>query len=365
MTIDFSLDAARRDRALAARRLALPAAIESVFATPWPASVGTLELNNALTALRLRGAGVEVDVIARDYADVVNTGAELFCAWPQAELVAYAGRRRMHLVDLSGDAPAVRSYFLTGLMDELVRGFAALAVQGRRYLALLGRLDAHDAPLRLVTLDLGGGEPEALGELTIAQTASVQPCEDAIVVYDAHEVRVLDHRLQPRTHALLDALARLAEPRLLDADGPTIEELVLHPALPLAFVVARDGGDALLWLLSWHDPLRPLAQRITRAPELASLALSPDGDWLRFYAYSPGAGGSGLYAARIVPARLGLSVRDEDGEEHPAVAVDPLLHLARDAAAAELMSLSWTHGPTGIVACDRVALDYWELPAEA
>ena len=351
----FSLELARQRNTLAARRHDLPAPIEAVMPVPWPASVGTLELNNALTRLRLDAGGLVIEEILRDYVDIVSTGAELYATWPQNDVVAYAGRRRLHVIDVSGPAPVALGYFLTGLLEEVVRGFSPLGMSGRRYLAILARPGDLGAPLRVVSLDYGGGQPRQLGEIAVATTNLVKVGWDHVLVYDAQALRVFDHALQPVAHPLVDALARLERPSIGE-----VEEIELLGDLPLA-AISTDRGE--LWLVSWPDPLQPAAQLVARSREIMGLSQSPDAGWLRFSGFEIVREGEGVstYAAQIRPERIGVVVRDEDGEERLALALDPPRCLTRPDGAGPVVSMAWIDRPTGLVACDRLGLDHWEL----
>jgi hypothetical protein len=407
-TLWYPIEKARAAGGLVARRYPLPAKVDDVFATPWQACVATVELNNALTAIHLDGPDAPaLQPVMRDYADIVNTGAHLYPrrAWPG--VIAYAGRRRMHVIDVSPVTPdkpgdpkeRARAYFLTGFLDENVRSFAALGPQ--RFLGLIAKPGKRREPLRLLTLDVTGGARRLLGERSIPPESLAHVSGPDIFVYDRQSVTPMNHQLQEVQHALPDVLMLLDEPAVLprpvdwvDPRPPAlrereqeqglagegeseharilepIKELIVHPRAPLAIVVTvRSGGDAM-WVVTWPDPLRPRAQAVTFAREIRWLEWSPEGDWLRFSSYTANAKAGpedALFAMAVRLDRLfhpDHAPRDEDGHILPAMPLDPPRMLQfGERGPPRLRSLAWTNRPTGLVASTGKALHRWDLGA--
>lgn len=400
----YPIDEARAADGQVARRHLLPAQVNGVFATPWPACVGTIELNNGLTAIRLDGPDAPtLQVVMRDYANIVNTGSQLYPrqAWPG--VVAYAGRRRAHVLDVSpvtADNPGdpkerARAYFLAGRFDEQVISFEALGPT--RYLSMVAKSGMGREPLRLLTLEVQGGSPSLMGERSIPADAFVHVCGPGMFVYDRQSIVPMTHQLQDIQHALPGVLMLLDEPAVLprpvdwvdprppalrarepEGEGEEgqdharmlepIEELLVHPRAPLAVLVTERAGGNAMWLISWPDPMRPQVEAVTFAREISGLEWSPEADWLRFSSYTANAKAGPDQALFAMGVRLDRlyhpdhAPRDEDGLIVPTLPLDPpRMLLLGEGSPPSLRSLAWLNRPAGLVASTGEALHRWDL----
>lgn len=357
----FALDDRLDARSCAAGRHSLPHAIERIFAVPRPLTVGTLELGNALVYAGLDADPARLETAVSSYATVVSTGTEIFAPTPLGGRIAYAGQRRLHLVDPR--AARVDRHFLTGNLQEVVGGFAPVGDSGDRYLARIIRPGRRRDPARLLVLDVSGDDPSVIGERSVPTSQRFHVCGETIVLYDDHELRACDASLQPTSHPLVATVGATAIGSVLSASGDAIQELVVHPRAPMAMVVTaapRSRGASTLWWVCWHEIDRPWALPVLRGRGLRGLALSPDLEWLRLSGYrdgaSPGVEPSDAFVIRLRVEHLPAFAERRTGAVLP---LDPPWRLTAEDGPAPPW-LAWME-PTAVVGCGGDVLWRWDL----
>jgi hypothetical protein len=364
--------------------------IRYIFAVPKNNTIGTNELNNAITLLEFKsGEELEQHVVKKDFMEMV-TGPFDFRFLPvlSDKEIAYSQSRGFLLVNVS-DKKVEMQTIVSGL-DDIIENVVVLDAKNRIFvfeiISSAAGLNNYDKILKVIrfendTFSILAEHPA--GKKTSSYTEPWFVHEKKIFVYNdsTTKLEVFDEQFKPVNHPIADVFNKNSK------KFRSLRDFKIHPTLPFA-LITEIGKEPDVSMLDTLPPeakikaLKPIYDELSRTtlflfqwshqdekqrmiPLLSSIGsiwksynpknnyggfeFSPDGKWVIFRDYSessdnpvfvtvPISTNNPLYLGK--PIKLGKAIRQD--------ATGP-------------KGTAWTTNPTAFVMSDGLMLYRWNM----
>lgn len=365
-----------------------------IFAVPADNTVGTNELDNAVTLLKFKNdSELEKDIVKKDFMEMVSGPFEyrFLPVWSDTE-IAYSQTKGFLLVNILEQEVEIHS-ICPGLYDGQIENIAVLDGEKRTFVieVLLSNGNQEgdiwdDKILKIVqfandTFAVLAERPAGIKTTAYSEPWFVHDKKVFIYTDSTTKIEAFDEQFQPVSHPLADAFNQSS--KLFRS----LREIYLHPELPFALIVEMGKEpdvskfDSLppaakiaaitplydeisrttLYLFRWQEqdvkqrfiPLLSAAGSVWGKynPEnnYGEFTFSPDGKWVVFRDYSQN-GDNPIFVAvpidRKNPLYLGKPIKL--GNAMRGDAIGPT-------------GTAWTTNPTAFIMCDGIALYRWVL----
>ena len=246
----------------------------SLFPVPQDNSIGTNDLNNAITILSFNKGKLKQDQYFKNAFDQVGGGGS-FLPVIAPDTIGFGQVRRFVLYNFR---TKVHQYYrIVVPLDETIEKIAIADARQRRFIF---EIEAHnpksedpwDFTSNLLLMDLSGKEPRLIKELNIGKVTVWTSAFDKIFLYDLkkEQMNVLTTSFEPSHHALADTI---------NHNKGKIDFVVIHPHPYLPFAILTGGKKGSTYI-SWGEGRNNTPHLlISRARQFS---FSPDGKWVTF-----------------------------------------------------------------------------------
>lgn len=246
--------------------------ILSLFPVPQGNSIGTNDLNNAITILSFYKGIIKKEQYFKNAFDQVGGGG-IFIPVLSQDTIGFGQVRRFVFYNFR--TKEHQRYRIVVPLDETIEKIAIADAKQRHFIF---EIEAHnpksedswDYTSHLLLMDLGGNEAKLIKQIPREVGVTWSDVADKIFLYDyeKQQLRVLNIAFEPAHHPLEDVINR-------NKDKIRFMWIHSHPYLPFAIL---SGGRHGAMLINWGSgrESKPLAL-FTRATQFS---FSPDGKWL-------------------------------------------------------------------------------------
>jgi hypothetical protein len=265
----------------------LPKEIVMIFPVPLEDTVGTNDLNNAITLMKMSENKIEIEDRFKDFVENVGGGKLSFLPVISDDTIGYAQSRRFILANLKENT--VKQYLICKRLEENI-GRVAIADAEKR-IFLFEILSFNDDPTDmsgpdkiLKVMNLSAKPERALAERMLGKEDRWTVHGGKVLIFHRDKVQALDLNLKPTSHpfvSLYEAEMKKFKSQLI------IREIHLHPELPFAMVIGSGqktlGVSYVVWAAIWKSDESPrLVPMIkeNKSKNYHDFEFSPDGKWL-------------------------------------------------------------------------------------
>jgi hypothetical protein len=264
----------------------LPEQCDDIFTIPLKNAVGTVQINNSLSALYLTNGDVDIHTIKSNYLNNVS-GGDLSYLPPFSEnVIGYTQTRRFILFNVTENhfkklsiVHALEKYLIKGVAVDPIKNLFAFEIQyleGKKEEYSISIVDCSDE-----------NEPKELNTIFKTTDRSDLPwcfSQSVFFIFNAlnNTLQTYDAAGKSVQHPLINLIAENKK-KLRN-----IVQLYLHPTLPFALIVdwAISGRlPVTLWVAKWGankpemTPVLGLAERL----DCSRFEFSPDGRYVTFW----------------------------------------------------------------------------------
>jgi hypothetical protein len=312
----------------------------SLFPVPQDNTIGTNDLNNAITLISFHRGRIKYAEYFKDVVDDVEGGGE-YIPIVAPDTIGFGQSRRFLLYNFR--TRDFRHYRIVDSLDETIEKIAIADPRRRQFIFEIEEYnsrsdDSSDKTFRLLLMDLSGKEARLLKDLNIGKVTVWTAVYDKIFLHDLKkdQMTVLSTNYEPSHHPLADVINR--NKGKIDYTG-----IHPHPFLPFAILSGGDNGSTVL---NW-------GQGRDNSPHLLledaqEFSFSPDGNWV---AYKTG-GIIDIAKTYIMPV----------SEKYPHYLGTPIFLLDNYF---NPNNCGWTTNPISFVGSSSNKLYRWELTKEA
>jgi hypothetical protein len=325
-----------------------------IFSVPEPNSVGTNDINDAITLIQFKTDGLNYKEIHRSFIEQVSGGDLCFMPLFSKEIIGYSQTRRFVLFNIK--TGAFTKYSIGKTLDDLIVNVLPLDTLKKLFLFEIRTFKNENDMMRLRILkifDLSNPEQIELASLTTGEIGidnepwSLQG--KTVFIYNgvSRTLQAYDMNFKPVSHSLTTIFNENRK------KFRSVDQLYLHPTLPFALLVDiafDDRKDYMMWILRWDErspEIFPILG-ITEKTYCNQFEFSPDGSWLL---YRDEAGNTSNPSFNAFPVDSTLSAFLKKPKK--------LGRLPRKNSTA--FTSAWISDPLGFVVTDGEILYRWEL----
>jgi hypothetical protein len=313
----------------------------SIFPVPQDNSVGTNDLDNAITLISFPGGRVVYEKHFRNAVDDVGGGG-IYLPVIDPDTIGFGQTRVFLLYNFKTRHHA--EYRIGFSIGKTIVKIATANAERRRFIFELESMNARsedpwDFTKSLQLMDLSGKEPRPIKTIPkpIGSTWAAAYGRVFLWAYNKEEISVYDMDLEPAQHPLGDAIRR-------NKGKFGFDRLEPHPYLPFAILYAGGQGVACL---SWGEGRDTAPHLLTNGG--MNFSFSPDGKWVTFM-------------KEDFSVRKELTYIMPVSEKYPYFLGTPIL-LAVNSF--DIGRFAWTKNPVSFAGSDLKELYRWELTNEA
>jgi len=249
-------------------------ALLSLFSVPQDNSIGTNDLNNAITILSFNKGKIKKNQYFKNALDQVGGGGS-YLPVIAPDTIGFGQVRRFVFYNFR---TKVHQYYrIVVSLDETIQEIAIADARLRQFIFEIKEYnskseDHRDFTNNLLLMDLSNKEPRLIKEINIGKVTVWTSAFDKIFLYDLkkEQMNVLTTSFEPSNHALANTI---------NQNKGKIDFVVInpHPYLPFAIL---SGGKKGSTYISWGEVKNNSPHLlISRATQFS---FSPDGKWLTF-----------------------------------------------------------------------------------
>ena len=312
----------------------------SLFPVPQDNSIGTNDLNNAITLLYFHKGKLTYDKYFKNAVDDVEGGGE-YLPVIAPDTIGFGQSRRFLLYNFR--TRDVRYYRIVVSLEETIEKIAIADARRRHFIFEIEEYDSRsddpsDKTYNLLLMDLSGKEARLIKELNIGN-ATIWTAEfDKIFLHDlkTEQMKVLTTNFETSNHPLADVIN-------LNKGKVDYNWIHPHPYLPFAIL---SGGKYGAMIISWGKHMDNSPHILLE--DAQQFVFSPDGKWV---VYKTG-GIIDIAKTYLIPV----------SEKYPNYLGTPILLLNNYF---DEDSCGWTTNPISFVGASSDKLYRWELTKEA
>ena len=249
----------------------------SIFEVPQDNSIGTNDMNNAITLLSFHNNKIRYDHYFKNAVEDVEGGGE-YIPVVSKNVIGFGQTRRFLLYDF--DHHTYNNYRIVRSIDKNIEKVAIADAKKRKFVFEIESHnpksdDAWDYTTQLLWFDLSGNEAKLIKNISICNGVTWSVALGKIFTYDIgkDELSVLNTDFEPDHHPLAD----------IDSNNKgkiSFTRLYPHSNLPFAILGA---GRKYEVLVSWGQGREKAAITIFGDNAISrNFSFSPDGKWVVF-----------------------------------------------------------------------------------
>jgi len=249
-------------------------ALLSLFPVPQDNSIGTNDLNNAITILSFNKGKIKKDQYFKNALDQVGGGGT-YLPVIAPDTIGFGQVRRFVLYNFR---TKVHQYYrIVVPLDETIQKIAIADARLRQFIFEIKEYDRKsenpsDKTFNLQLMDLSNKEPRLIKEIPRELGVSWSVVSDKIFLYARRkeQLQVLTMKFEPAQHPLADVINR-------NKGKISFSWIHSHPSFPFAILSGGKNGSTFVnWGKDRDTTLHPLFSGATQ------FSFSPDGKWLVF-----------------------------------------------------------------------------------
>ncbi|MRR06248.1 MAG: hypothetical protein EG828_04795 [Deltaproteobacteria bacterium] len=305
-------------------------AIISLFPVPRDNSVGTSNMNNAITLISFPKGRIKFDKYFKNAVDDLDSGQ--YMPVIDQDMIGLGQTRSFILYDFKKKIH--REYYITKSIANTIERIATGDARKRHFIFEMekGSTKSPDPwagsnVLRLV--DLSGSEPRIIKEIALGSSVYWSVVNDKNILWDfrAKKVQVYDMNFEPSNHPLANVIKQnKAKLEFVD--------ISVHPTLPFAILGSK--------VISWGEGRQHTPYSLVE--DSRQVSFSPDGKWVAFK-YEFGLGNGNTY---LMPV----------SEKYPHYLGSPIQLFNKDFDDGDF---AWTSNPTSFVGTRLGKIYRWDL----
>ncbi len=246
----------------------------SLFPVPQDNSIGTNDLNNAITILSFHKGKIKKDQYFKNAFNQVGGGGS-YLPVIAPDTIGFGQVRRFVLYNFR--TKSHQRYRIVVPLDETIQKIAIANARLRHFIFEIKEYnskseDHRDYTNNLHLMDLSNKEPRLIKEINIGKVTAWTSAFDKIFLYDLkkEQMNVLTASFEPSHHPLADIINR-------SKGKISFVPIYPHPYLPFAILSGGDEGSTYInWGPSREKTPHPLIDCTTQ------FLFSPDGKWVVF-----------------------------------------------------------------------------------
>jgi len=313
----------------------------SLFPVPKDNSIGTNDLNNAITLLSFHKGKIDYDKYFKNAVDDVEGGGE-YMPIIAPDTIGFGQSRRFLLYNFR--TRDVRYFSIVASLEETIEKIAIADARQKHFIFEIEEFnsqseDPDDKTFHLLLMDLSGKEAKLIKKIPRKTGVPWSVVSDKLFLYDYDKKHLIvtDMKFEPSNHPLADVIKR----KKSKIDFTWIHP---HPYLPFAILSGGEKGSSYI---NWG------ADRDTTPHLLFSgatqFSFSPDGKWL---VYKKENFADDTFKTYLMPV----------SEKFPHYLGTPILLLDNYF---NPNNCGWTTNPISFVGSSLNELYRWELTKEA
>ncbi len=315
----------------------------SLFPVPQDNSIGTNDLNNAITLLSFHKGKLKYDNYFKNAVDDVEGGGE-YLPVIAPDTIGFGQSRRFLLYNFRNRD--VRYYRIVVSLEETIEKIAIADAGRRHFIFEIKEYDSRsddpsDKTYNLLLMDLSGKEARLIKELNIGKGVTWSVADNRIFLYNIgkDQLRALTTNFEPVNHPLVDAIKQ-------NKGKVNFTRIYTHPYLPFVILGAGEEEEVLI---SWGQERDQTPQNVFKEEIMGSdFIFSPDGKWVVF----TDNGDLDDKKTYLMPV----------SEKYPNYLGTPILLVNNYF---DEGSCGWTTNPISFVGANSDKLYRWELTKEA
>ena len=337
--------------------------VYNLFSVPNAKTVGTNDIDNALSNLEFIDDKIQFSIQKKDFLDYLSGGKQYYMNPVSDEYIGYSQERRFILFNFKNNTFV--KYVITTDANEYINKVLILDWERRLFVFEIWHAWVMDHKKIIRIFYLNDKEQKLVSEKQFGTYTSKTEeykwtvYNGRVFFYYGKTVEVYDENLNQISHPLASYINQNQKKFI------SINELIIHPFLPFAIIAdqyinPKTGGvDSKLWVIRWEHPDReevffpffPYKTSIVKPllPDfiVENLQFSPDGKWLVFRDQSDWRLSDSFIAVLIEP-------------DNPKYLGIPKL-LGKHLLDRKTFSTTWSSEPTCFVASFGNEIYKWEL----
>ena len=251
--------------------------ILSLFTVPQDNSIGTNDMNNAITLMSFSKGKIKYDTYFKNAVDNLEGGGEYIPIIAE-DTIGFGQTRRFLLYNFS--SKSCQNYRITVSLEKSIERIAIANARQKNFIFQVQKQnsqsdDAWDFTTSLLLMNLSEKEAKLIKEITKEKGVTWSVVSDHLFLYarEKEKLQVLNMDFKPAHHPLEDVINR-------NKGKLGFSRIYAHPYLPIAILM---DGKSDEMIISWgqgrdHAPTSLFGE--TAAATLFSF--SPDGKWVTF-----------------------------------------------------------------------------------
>jgi len=249
----------------------------SVFPVPQDNSIGTNDLNNAITLLSFHKGKIDYDKYFKNAVDDVEGGGE-YIPIIAPDTIGFGQSRRFLLYNFR--TRDCREYQIVVSLEKTIEKIAIANAPRRHFIFEIeagnpGSEDPWDITHYLLLMDLSGKEAKLIKEINKGKGVTWSVAYDRIFLYyiGKDQLQVLNTNFEPSHHPMADIIKN-------NKGKINFTRVYPHPFLPFAILGAGENEQVLI---SWgHGLVKTPTSLFGEDMAGADFLFSPDGKWVVF-----------------------------------------------------------------------------------
>jgi hypothetical protein len=249
----------------------------SLFPVPQDNSIGTNDLNNAITLLSFHKGEIDYDRYFKNAVDDVEGGGE-YMPIIAPDTIGFGQSRRFLLYNFR--TRDVRYFRIVASLEETIEKIAIADARQKHFIFEIEEFnsqseDPDDKTFHLLLMDLSGKEARVIKDLNIGKETVWTAAFDKIFLYDLEKEKltVLNMKFELDHHPLADVIKR-------NKGKLSFTRIYPHPFLPFAILGAGKKEEVII---SWDKGRENTSTNFFREDMTGGdFLFSPDGKWVVF-----------------------------------------------------------------------------------
>jgi hypothetical protein len=260
----------------------LESEISNIFSVPFKNTVGTNDLNNAITLLELKDEKVNYIEKQKDFVDIVSLGEMIYMPLLSKKQIAYTLTRELIVCDIKKSQTNI--FTVSDNDDEVISDAGIWNISKNQYFIDLDRTYfGNDGELineKLYKIcEVDKHSLNKIAEMELGDKGVMGKCpwmihDRKLIYYDQDKLNVLDSGLKPVSHPLVDLYEK--ENRRIGK----IDQLYVHPKYSMGLLVSENNGITNIWCADWEIKPAKIVLLTDQLDKIKKAYFSPAGDWL-------------------------------------------------------------------------------------